>query len=172
MRNTAVAHLIREPVPRFIFARTLGDKQKLKGSGVRQIVRAAGEAKDRQRRDFTLVHTHQDGTASSASAFDRRIRRFQHRRRRGHRFNKRRWNDLEGLLRNGGHAVTCSKFGTQRKLVPQSPKSNISGCRQLQFKYRQTTRLINVAAPAYRKRTDATAEPNFTSAALRWNLPQ
>ena len=45
---------------------------------------------------FTFVPTHQDGTASSASAFDGRIRRrFQHWRRRGHPLNERGRNDLE-----------------------------------------------------------------------------
>ena len=54
---------------------------------------------DHERVGFTFVHTHQDGTAISAFAFDRRIRRFEHWRRRGHRFNdKRRRNDLERLL--------------------------------------------------------------------------
>jgi hypothetical protein len=77
---------------------------------------------------FTFVPTHQDGTASSASAFDRRIRRFQRRRRRGHRFNKRRWKDLEGLLSKGGHCCNqSSKFGTQHKLVPVVAKFNFSG---------------------------------------------
>ena len=54
---------------------------------------------DHERVDFTSVHTHQDGTAISAFAFDRRVKRFQHWRRLGHSFNdKRRRNDLEGLL--------------------------------------------------------------------------
>jgi hypothetical protein len=63
---------------------------------------------DHERAGFIPVHTHQDGTTVSAFAFDRRIGRFQRRRRRGHRFNKRRWNDLEGLLRKGGHC--CHQF--------------------------------------------------------------
>jgi hypothetical protein len=50
---------------------------------------------DHERVGFTSVHTHQDGTAISAFAFDRRIRRIQHWR---HPFNERRRNDLEGLL--------------------------------------------------------------------------
>jgi hypothetical protein len=54
---------------------------------------------DDERVSFILVRSHQDGTAISAFALDRRIRRhFQHRRRRGHRFNKRRRNDFECLL--------------------------------------------------------------------------
>ena len=52
---------------------------------------------DHQGVGFTFVPTHQDDTTISAFAFDRRIRHFQHWRRRGHR-NKRRRNDLEGLL--------------------------------------------------------------------------
>ena len=52
---------------------------------------------------FIPVHTHQDGTTVSAFAFDRRIGRFQRRRRRGHRFNERRWKDLEGPLWKSGH---------------------------------------------------------------------
>jgi hypothetical protein len=52
---------------------------------------------DHERVGFTCVRTHQDGTAISAFAFDRRIRHFQHWRRRGHR-NERRRNELEGLL--------------------------------------------------------------------------
>jgi hypothetical protein len=77
----------------------------LNGSDVRRIVRAAGDAMDQEMRvDFIFLPTDQDGTTVSAFAFDRRIGRFQRRRRRGHRFfNKRRWNDLEGLLRKGGH---------------------------------------------------------------------
>ena len=55
-----------------------------------------------------FLPTDQDGTAVSAFAFDRRIGRFQRRRRRGHRFNERRWKDLEGLLRKGGHY--CHQF--------------------------------------------------------------
>ena len=57
---------------------------------------------------LSLVHTHQDGTTVSAFAFDRRIGRFQRRRRRGHRFNKRRWNDLERPLWKSGHC--CHQF--------------------------------------------------------------
>ena len=66
-------------------------------SGVRRIVRAAGDAVDHERVGFTSVHTHQDGTAISAFAFDRRIRRFHNWRHLGHRSEERR-NDLEGLL--------------------------------------------------------------------------
>jgi len=73
--------------------------RRLKGSGARRIVRAAGDAKDHERVGLTFVPTHQDDTAISAFAFDRRIKRFQHWRRLGHRFNdKRRRNDLEYLL--------------------------------------------------------------------------
>jgi hypothetical protein len=54
---------------------------------------------DHERVGFTSVRTHQDGTAISTFALDRRVRRFQHWRRRGHCFNdKRLRNDLEGLL--------------------------------------------------------------------------
>jgi hypothetical protein len=68
-------------------------------SGFRRIVRAAGDAKDHERVGLTFVPMHQDSTAISAIAFDRRIKRFQHWRRLGHRVNdKRRRNDLEGLL--------------------------------------------------------------------------
>jgi hypothetical protein len=82
---------------------------------------------DHERAGFIPVHTHQDGTTVSAFAFDRRIGRFQRRRRRGHRFNKRRWNDLERLLRKGGHYCNefSSKFRTQRKFIPQSPNSQM-----------------------------------------------
>jgi len=59
--------------------------------------------------DFTFVYTHQDGTAISAFAFDRRIKmNFQHWRRPGHLFHERRWNDLKGLLWKGGHY--CKQF--------------------------------------------------------------
>jgi len=50
---------------------------------------------DHERAGFIPVHTHQDSTTVSAFAFDRTIGCFQRRRRRGHRFNKRRWKDLE-----------------------------------------------------------------------------
>ena len=63
---------------------------------------------DHERAVFIPVHTHQDGTTVSAFAFDRRIGRFQRRRRRGHRFNKRRWNDLERPLWKNGHC--CHQF--------------------------------------------------------------
>jgi hypothetical protein len=53
---------------------------------------------DQEMVDFIFLPTHQDVTAISAFAFDRRIRRFQHWRRRGHPSNERRRNDLEGLL--------------------------------------------------------------------------
>ena len=82
-------------------------------SALRRIVRAAGDAKDHERVVFTFVPTHQDGTAISAFAFDRRIKRFQHWRRPGHRFNERRRNDLEGPLWEGEHCCTSSKFGAQ-----------------------------------------------------------
>ena len=58
---------------------------------------------DHERVDFIPVHTHQDGTTVSAFAFDRSIGRFQRRRRRGRRFNKRRRNDLERSLWKSGH---------------------------------------------------------------------
>jgi hypothetical protein len=61
--------------------------RRLKGSGARRIVRAAGDAKDHERVGLTFVPTHQDDTAISAFAFDRRIKRFQHWRRLGHRVN-------------------------------------------------------------------------------------
>jgi hypothetical protein len=92
----AVAQLIREPVPRFHLPGHFGTNRRLKGSGVRRIVGAAGDAEDHERIDFTFVPTHQDGAALSTFAFDRRIRRrFQHWRRRGHPFNERGRNDLE-----------------------------------------------------------------------------
>jgi hypothetical protein len=74
---------------------------------------------DHERVGFIIpVHTHQDGTTVSAFAFDRRIGHFQRRRRRGHRFNKRRWNDLERPLWKSGHCCNSSKFRTRRKFVP------------------------------------------------------
>jgi hypothetical protein len=80
-------------------------------SGVRRIVRAAGDAVDHERVSFTFVRTHQDDTAISAFAFDRRIARFQRWRRRGHPFNERRRNDLERPLWKSGHC--CNKFETR-----------------------------------------------------------
>jgi hypothetical protein len=60
------------------------------------------------RAGFIFLPTDQDGSATSAFAFDRRIRRFQRWRRHGHRFNdKRRRHDLEGLLLKGGHCCNC-----------------------------------------------------------------
>jgi hypothetical protein len=53
---------------------------------------------DHERVGFTSAATYQDGSAISAFAFNRRIGRFQHWRRRGHPSNERRRNDLEGLL--------------------------------------------------------------------------
>jgi hypothetical protein len=53
---------------------------------------------DQERVGFTFLPTHQDGTTISAFAFDRRIRRFEHWRRRGHPFNEQGRDDLEGLL--------------------------------------------------------------------------
>ena len=50
---------------------------------------------DHERVGFTLLPTHQDGTTISAFAFDRRIRHFEHWRRRGHPFNEGCRNDLE-----------------------------------------------------------------------------
>ena len=59
---------------------------------------------DHERAGFTLVPTHQDGTALSAFAFDRRIsRRFQHGRRLGHTFNERGRNDPERPPCKSGH---------------------------------------------------------------------
>ena len=58
---------------------------------------------DDERVSFIFVRSHQDGTALSAFELDRRMRQFEHWRRRGHRFNKRRWNDFKGLLWKGGH---------------------------------------------------------------------
>ena len=63
---------------------------------------------DQERVGFTFLPTHQDGTTISAFAFDRRIRHFQHWRRRGYRFNERRRNDLEPPLWKSGHC--CNKF--------------------------------------------------------------
>ena len=74
-----------------------------------------------QRTGFTPVPTHQDGATVSAFQFDRRIEHLQCWRRRGHRFNKRRWNDLEGLFSKGASL--------------NSVEINISSCRQSpQFK--------------------------------------
>jgi hypothetical protein len=97
-----------------------GTNRRLKGSGGRRIVRAAGDAKDHERVGLTFVPTHQDGTAISAFAFDRRIKRFQHRRRPGHPFNERRRNDLEGPLWKDGHC--CHQFQIL---------NSTSNCRQL-----------------------------------------
>ena len=66
---------------------------------------------DYERVGFTFVHTHQDDTAISAFAFDRRIRSFQLWRRRGYRFNERRRNDLERPLWKSGHCRNKFKFG-------------------------------------------------------------
>jgi hypothetical protein len=63
---------------------------------------------DQERVGFTSVHTHQDDIAISAFEFNRRIGLFQHWRRRGHRFNERRRNDLEPPLWKSGHC--CNKF--------------------------------------------------------------
>ena len=69
-----------------------GYKQKLnKRSGDRRIVGVAGKAMNYQRTGFTPVPTHQDGATVSAFQFDRRIEHPPCWRRRGHRFNKRRW---------------------------------------------------------------------------------
>ena len=68
--------------------------------------------------DFIFLPTDQDGTALSAFAFDRRIRRFQRRRRRGHRFNKRRWNDLERSLWKSGHC--CNQFQIRKSTQVRS----------------------------------------------------
>ena len=88
-----------------------GTNRRLNGSGVRRIERIARSAMDHERVVFTFVPTHQDGTAISAFAFDRRIKRFQHWRRPGHPFNERRRNDLEGPLWKGGHC--CHQFQIQ-----------------------------------------------------------
>ena len=53
---------------------------------------------DHERVGFTSAATYQDGSAISAFAFNRRIGRFQHWRRRGHPSNERRRNDLERPL--------------------------------------------------------------------------
>ena len=53
---------------------------------------------DQERVGFTFLPTHQDGTTISAFAFDRRIRHFEHWRRRGHPVNEGCRNDLEGPL--------------------------------------------------------------------------
>ena len=53
---------------------------------------------DQKRVGFTVLPTHQDGTTISAFAFDRRIRHFEHWRRRGHPFNEGCRNDLEVFL--------------------------------------------------------------------------
>ena len=69
--------------------------------------------------DFIFLPTDQDGTTVSAFAFDRRIGRFQRRRRRGHRrFNKRRWKDLEGLLRKGEHCCHQFQIRCMRSIHP------------------------------------------------------
>ena len=65
---------------------------------------------NRQRTGFTPVPTHQDGATVSAFQFDRRIKRFQRRWRRGHRFNKRRWNDIERPLWKSGHCCNQSQI--------------------------------------------------------------
>ena len=60
------------------------------------------------RAGFIFLPTDQDGSATSAFAFDRRIRRFQRWRRHGHRFNdKRRRHVLDGLLLKGAHCCNC-----------------------------------------------------------------
>ena len=88
-----------------------------------------------QRTGFTPVPTHQDGATVSAFQFDRRIEHLQCWRRRGRSFNKRRWNDLEGLFSNFGH---CWK---PRKLVLEVAQSKYRrGPAVAQFKYRQTMR--------------------------------
>ena len=84
-------------------------------SGFRQIVRAAGDAKDHERVGLTFVPTHQDGTAISAFAFDRRIKRFQHWRRPGHPFNERRRTTLRVFCRRASIAATSSKFEVSTK---------------------------------------------------------
>ena len=58
-----------------------------------------------QRTGFTPVPMHQDGATVSAFQFNRRIEHLQCWRRRGRRFSKRRWNDLESLFSKGGHVV-------------------------------------------------------------------
>ena len=72
---------------------------------------------DYERVGFTFVHTHQDGSAISAFAFNRRIGRFQHWRRRGYPFNERRRNDLERPLWKVGHC--CNKFQISLQQVPK-----------------------------------------------------
>ena len=67
------------------------------GSDVGRIVRAAA-AKDDERVNFTFSPTHQDDTTVAACKFDGRVGPLQRWRYPGHPFDKRRWNDLEGLL--------------------------------------------------------------------------
>ena len=51
---------------------------------------------------------------------------FQRRRPRGHPFNKRRWNDLEGLLRKGGHCCHQSQIRRMRSIHHAVYSSNCS----------------------------------------------
>ena len=53
---------------------------------------------DQKRVGFTFAPTHQEGITISASAFDRRLVRFEHWWRRGQDFNERCRYDLEGFL--------------------------------------------------------------------------
>jgi hypothetical protein len=73
---------------------------------------------DHERVGFTSAATYQDGSAISAFAFNRRIGRFQHWRRRGHPSNERRRNDLERPLWKSGHC--CNKFQISLQQVPNS----------------------------------------------------
>jgi hypothetical protein len=75
---------------------------------------------DQERVGSTFLPTQQDGTTISAFAFDRRIRHFEHWRRRGHPFKERCRNDLEGLLSKDRHLLTLQRVAnSQNKLVPE-----------------------------------------------------
>ena len=104
-------------------------------SGVRRIVRAAGDAKDHERVDFTFVRTHQDGTAISAFTFDSRIRRFQHWRCLGQSLNdKRHRNDLERLLWKCGHC--CNQFQSLKlvyAVVYRERRRRVANARRLRL---------------------------------------
>jgi hypothetical protein len=92
--------------------------------------------------DFILVRTHQDGTAISASVFDRSSRRFQHWRRVGHRSNdKRRRNDREGLLRQSGHCLQpSSKCGRNVHSFRQLPSLIPAEMRSIQLTLQTVSR--------------------------------
>ena len=75
-----------------------------------------------QRTGFTPVPMHQDGATVSAFQFNRRIEHLQCWRRRGRRFRKRRWNDLESFFSNSGHVVLPNCC------APQSGPNTSSTC--------------------------------------------